>query len=778
MAPESDRDPETESPESADDETASAASEDEDENEKEDEDEDDEPGRWYHRFPALLRLGSLLSSDRVPFVQQLTGTECGAACLSMVLGYFGKNVRLEEVRDATGVDRDGTNAQAILDAARWYGLRGRGVTLEVDQLEYLPPATILHWEFRHFVVFEEVRKGLVHIVDPAVGRRKVPMAEFRRSFTGVALLLEPGEHFEESGKGGVRIWHYIRQVLGRTGHLPRIAVTSLLLQLFALSIPILTGALVDRVVPRSDQHLLLVVGVGLAALVVFYFLSSMIRAHLLLHLRTLLDVRMTLGFLDHMVDLPYAFFQRRSAGDLMMRLNSNATIREILTSGALSGLLDGTLVIFYLGLLFIASPLIGLLVLVLGILHVSVFLFSRRQQRELMAQNLHIQARSDSFLVELLAGIETLKATGTEQRAVEHWSDLFVDVLNVSLQRGRLSAIVDSLTATLRLASPLCILAVGALLVLKGEMSLGTMLALNALGGGFLGPLANLVATAGQLQLLGSYIERIDDVLRAEPEQDRNVVHQAHRLGGRIELDHVSFRYGPIAPMVVKDASLRIERGQFIALVGRSGSGKSTLASLIVGLYTPVSGRILYDGVDLHQIDLRSLRRQVGAVTQRPYLFGTSIRANIAYGDPELPLARVIAAARAACIHEDIAAMPLGYETPLIDAGASLSGGQRQRIALARALVQEPAILVLDEATSALDAVTEAQVQRSLDELKCTRVVIAHRLSTVVRADLILVMEDGRLVEQGRHEELIKNGGFYAKLVAAQLKADVHTAAG
>jgi ATP-binding cassette subfamily B protein len=317
MAPESDRDPDTESPEESPaesgDETESAAAsqgegeeEDEEEGEDEGESEDEEPERWYHRFPALLRLGSLGRSDRVPFVQQLTGTECGAACLTMVLGYHGKNVRLEEVRDATGVDRDGTNAQAILDAARWYGLRGRGVTLEIDQLEYLDPGTILHWEFRHFVVFEEVRRDVVHIVDPAVGRRKVPMAEFRRSFTGVALLLEPGEHFEESGKGGVRIWHYIRQVLGRTGHLPRIAVTSLLLQLFALSIPILTGALVDRVVPRADEHLLLVVGVGLGALVIFYFLSSMIRAHLLLHLRTLLDVRMTLGFLDHMVDLPYA----------------------------------------------------------------------------------------------------------------------------------------------------------------------------------------------------------------------------------------------------------------------------------------------------------------------------------------------------------------------------------------------------------------------------------------------------------------------------------------
>jgi ABC-type bacteriocin/lantibiotic exporter with double-glycine peptidase domain len=374
--------------------------------------------------------------------------------------------------------------------------------------------------------------------------------------------------------------------------------------------------------------------------------------------------------------------------------------------------------------------------------------------------------------VQLFSGIATLKALGAEQQAVDRWSNLFVDELNVSLARGRLDAFFEAGINTLTTASPFVVLAFGASQVLAGNLSLGTMLAVSALAMGFLTPLTSLVSTAVQLQLLASYMDRMDDVLDAPREQQQEQVVETPPLSGRITLEDVSFRYSPLRPEAVRNVSLEIEPGSFVALVGSSGAGKSTLAMLLMGLYRPTSGRIFYDGLALETLELTSLRRQLGIVLQQPYLFAESIRNNIALGDQSLPLHRIVEAAKKAHIHDFVQTLPLGYDSPLADGGASLSGGQRQRIALARALVRRPAILLLDEATSHLDTESEREVLEELERLRATRLVIAHRLSTVVRADKILVMENGEIVEQGRHDQLVARDGRYAELVRAQLSID------
>ncbi len=345
-------------------------------------------------FPSLEKLARARRGKRVPFVQQLEATDCGPACLAMVLGFLGRDVNLDEVREAAGGSgRDGTDALAIVRAAEWFGLRSRGIAIDVASLTSLPAGSILHWEFNHFVVFERISKKGIEIVDPGMGKRVVSAARFSESFTGVALVFEPSDTFEAKRRGNGRFGWYWRQLIGQREVLQRVIVTSILLRVFALALPLVTAVIVDRVVPRSDKNLLLVVAIGLGGLLVFQLVTTLVRSHLLLQLRTNLDTRLTLGFVDYLSRLPYDFFQRRSAGDLLMRVNNNATVREMLTSNTLSAMLDGVLVVGYAVLILVITPLMGGIVIGLGVAQITVFYASRRGYRELMARSLEAQAR-------------------------------------------------------------------------------------------------------------------------------------------------------------------------------------------------------------------------------------------------------------------------------------------------------------------------------------------------------------------------------------------------
>ncbi len=725
---------------------------------------------------SLKDIAMRLRRRRVPVIRQLSALECGAACLAMILCYHGRKTTTSECRAYCGVGRDGLTAQAVARAARHYGLRVKAYSAEPADFKYLRLPAIIHWNFNHFLVVERWSPRWVETADPAVGRRVLSADEFDKGFTGVVLTFEPGIHFERQTVAGQPAWRtYLRSILrtsGTLGILLQVLGASLLLQALALALPFFTQILVDRILPYRVVNLMTVLGLGLLVVLLVQIVTSYLRATLFIYLRVRLDTQMMLGFFEHVLTLPFRFFQQRSSGDLLMRLGSNAVIREMLTNQTLSAILDSIFVLTYLAILLLRAPLFGLLVVSIGLLQVALLLGTARHMHRLMQRDLEAQAESQSYLVEALIGIATLKASGAEDRTLDRWSNFFFNQLNVSIQRGYLSVLIDTAMSALRTFSPLLLLWVGAYAVLDGSMTLGTMLALNALAVAFLAPLTSLVSIGLQMQMVGAHLERIVDVLEAEPEQDLQGVQTAPPLAGRIELKNVNFRYHPDAPVVLRDVSLTIRAGQKVAIVGPTGAGKSTLGLLLLGLYAPDEGEILYDGLPLNRLNYRTLRQQFGVVLQEPFLFSGSIRHNIAFRDPDLSLNRVTEAARLAVIHDEVQHMPMGYETLVAEGGAALSGGQRQRLAIARAIVHRPAVLLLDEATSHLDVVTERLVDQNLSQLACTRIVIAHRLSTIRNADQILVLDQTRIVERGAHDELLALDGYYAALIRNQLETE------
>ena len=725
------------------------------------------PKQIAESFPALRKLG-FAGKRSVPFIQQLEWTDCGAASLCMVMAYHGREVKLAEVREAMGIGRDGVSAKSILDTAERYGMAGRGIKVDVSQVRLLKTGTILHWEFNHFVVFDRVVKGgAVRIVDPATGPRDVPINQFSKAFTGVAIELITTDRFTKKKAEKGRLKRYVNELMSEKALFSRIIVVSLALRLIALVLPLLTGMIIDKVVPRSDYDLLYVCLATIAGMTVFNLISEIVRGFLLLHLRISLDTRMTLGFLDHMVSLPYSFFQRRSTGDLMMRVDSNSTVREIVTSKSMSAVIDGLFVLLYAVVIFYVNPMLGVITIVMAGLEALVFLCARPTFQRLLAADLDKQAKAHSYMIQLLGGIETLKCAGAERLGVEKWSNLYTDELNIKMRRARASAYVDGIRGAVGSLGPMLILTIGASAVMDGKMTLGTMLAMNSLATSLFGPLSQLVSSALELQLVKGHMDRIDDVLQTQLEQDRDAVQQPPRLRGHVTVKNVSFKYGEQAPLVVQDVSLDIHPGMSVALVGPSGSGKSTLLNLLAGLYKPVKGNIQYDQRGLHEMDLRAIRQQIGVVPQHPFIFGGTLRENVALTAPGASLDRISASCKTSCLHDDIAEMPMGYDTVVSDGGGSLSGGQRQRVAIARAVIRNPSLMLLDEATSALDNSTEKRVIENLERQRCTRITVAHRLSTVRNADLIVVMDKGRIVEQGTHDQLLAHNGLYTKLVQA-----------
>jgi ATP-binding cassette, subfamily B, bacterial len=709
---------------------------------------------------------------RVPLLYQMSMTECGAACLAMILSYYGRKTSVSEIRERCGVGRDGLSAFAIVKAARSYDLRTRAISLtEVKDFRFVALPAIIHWNFNHFLVIERWSTSFVDVVDPALGRTRLPKEEFALRFTGVVILLEPGTTFDRHGAStqvNLRSYaaSYIRQA---PVAFLQIIGASLLLQIFGLVTPLLTKVAIDQIIPFGLKDVFGLLGIGMLIVLFAQFLTSLLRATVLLYLQTHIDMRMMLRFFEHLLTLPHSFFQQRSSGDILERMTSNLTIRDLLSNQLLSTVLDGSFVIVYFFILLSQSWLFSIIVLCIGLLQIILLLGTGRLVRHLSQRELTAQGKAQGYMTETLMGITTLKTMGAEQQAFERWSNLFFDQMNVSVRRNYVSALVNTVMATIQVCAPLALLWLGTWQVVNGTLTVGTMLALNALGITFLTPLATLVSNGKNLPLIRSHLERIADVMEAEPEQENSSVQLPPRLSGGIRLAHVSFQYTPDSAPILQDISIDIHPGQKVAIVGRTGAGKSTLGHLILGLYLPTEGEIFYDGLPLHKLNYQAVRSQFGVVTQNTNLFSGSIRENIALSNPTVGLDAIVHAAKMAALHDDVMEMTMQYETSIAEDGNALSGGQRQRLALARALVNTPILLLLDEATSSLDVTTETLIDQNLRALSCTQIIIAHRLSTVRNADVILVLEQGGIVERGSHAELMQQNGYYAQLIQHQL---------
>jgi NHLM bacteriocin system ABC transporter peptidase/ATP-binding protein len=703
---------------------------------------------------------------RVPFIAQMEAVECGAASLAMILAYYGHHAPLSDVRQACGISRDGSTAQNIVVAARAYGLEPTALRVEPSDLAECEEPLILHWDMNHFVVFERWTSQGVHIVDPGVGRRFVAREDFEQSFTGICVEFEPGEAFELRPKTRVSLGRYAGVLRGALRPLGMVLVASLAIDALATVIPLTTQVAIDQIVGKHRVSWLGLVGAAALGLVTFSALWSLLRGWLLVRIRTRLDIAISERFIAHLFALPVPFFAQRSVGDLLSRVQSNRVVRDLLAGQSVALLADATMLLVYLGLMFAFDVGMSFLVLGAGAIYLVVFLLGRPLVQAGADAAQRKQSLAAAALVQTLRGITTIKSAGVEASSHRRWLNAWIASLNSGARVAMRRQAVGTLLAGVQVAVPVAVLLLGGRRVLEGSLTPGRLVGFMMLQAGFIGPLQSVVQALLSMQIVPVLLERMDDVLCSETEPERET--RCPRLQGEIELEGVHFRYAPSTPPVLSDVSLRIEQGTKVAFVGLSGSGKSTLARLLLGLYAPTEGKIELDGHDLATLDPASVRRQYGVVLQETALFEGTVAENLRLFSPNAPMDHVVQAARVAQIHDDILALPRGYETRVSSNGGALSGGQRQRLALARAIVHRPPIMILDEATSALDAVTEAAIERYLSTRACTRVVIAHRLSTVRDADTIFVLDGGRIVERGRHDELAAAGGLYARLLAGE----------
>jgi ATP-binding cassette subfamily B protein RaxB len=688
---------------------------------------------------------------RLPVVQQSQAAECGLACVNMVANFYGYHIDMITMRQRFSSSLKGATLADVMLVAHRMGLVGRALRLDIEELGQLRRPCILHWSLNHFVVLKRVtRKGIV-IHDPARGLCEVPMDEVSRCFTGVALELLPSASFKKrEEKQSISMMKLIGSVQGALPTFIQILALSVALELFGVLTPFYMQWVMDQVLVSADWDLLSMLGTGFIMVVLMQSAISALRSWVMAWFSSLLGVQWTVNVCAHLLRLPMAYFESRHIGDVVSRFGSIETIQSTLTSRFISTVLDGVMAVVTLSMLFIYNGTLAWLTIGLFAAYVVVRLVSYRPFRQANEDHIITAARAQSILLESVRGVQALKINNKQELRVTAYANALVDTTNKGIAIQRLSIGFSTLQGVISGVGRVVLIWLAARQVLEGNFSAGMLVAFISFSDQFIGRASGLIDAVIDFRMLRLHGERLADIVLTEDEKHADngilaVTNGSSDAPAVLSVDGLSFRYAETEPWVLEDASFRVTAGESVAVVGPSGQGKTTLVKLLLGLLEPETGRVALDGIDIRQGGLQRYRERIGCVMQDDILFAGSLNDNISFFDPTADLAEVERAARLAQIHEDIMAMPMGYQSLVGDMGSSLSGGQAQRVLLARALYRNPSILILDEASSHLDVERERLINEAVKAMAITRIIIAHRPETIASADRILVVNNGKI---------------------------------
>ena len=711
---------------------------------------------------------------KVPTILQMEAVECGAASLAMVMAYFGRYVPLEEMRIACGVSRDGSKASNICKAGRSYGLEVRAFRKEPADLKSMPVPMIIHWNFNHFLVLEGFKNGKAYLKDPSVGAVVVPEEEFDQSFTGVAITFEKNPGFTKGGEPPSILSSLIKRTKGSKTAMLFIVFTGLALVIPGLVIPVFSRIFLDEILlgGKSDWMIPLLAGMGATASI--RGLLAWVREYYLLRLDTKISITESGKFLWHVLRMPIEFFSQRYAGDISSRMSSNNTVANVISEQLTSTVLDVLMLVFYFILMLQYNVLLTMLAVLAAILQMAYLRYVSKSRKDKNKKLLQDNGKMMGAAMSGLQTIETLKATGSEGDFFSRWSGYQAKVMNATQEMSVSSSYLSAVPLLITTLTNTAVLAIGGFAIMNGNMTVGLLVAFQSLMSSFLKPVSNLMNLGSTIQNLEGDINRLEDVFKYPEDkmlQNEDIDFESSglqkKLDGYIEVRNLSFGYSNLEEPLIKDFSLMLKPGSRVALVGGSGSGKSTVAKLISGILSPWSGEILFDGKPRMEIPRHILSSSVAVVDQDICMLSGTIKDNLTLWDNTVSELDIIRAAKDAFIHDDITMRTGGYENNMDEGGKNLSGGQRQRLEIARALINNPSILILDEATSALDPNTEKLVDLNIRRRGCTCVIVAHRLSTIRDCDEIIVLKKGKIVQRGTHEELKLEKGYYAELINA-----------